>query len=93
MPLAACAGGTATIDLRYNDATNVVTAIVATNGSGGPMSLTITPPGAGAPISRTWQTGTTETLAVPPGFPFDVDALGALTARFGVTFSGPAMAT
>lgn len=91
MPLASCAGGTATIDLRYDDITNLVVAIVVVNASGGAVSLTLTPPaGPGVPISRTWETGASETLVAPPNLPFDVDELGALSSRFGMTFSGPA---
>ncbi|MEJ7763614.1 MAG: hypothetical protein WKF80_12545 [Thermomicrobiales bacterium] len=92
MPYAACAGNTATIDLRYDDQTNVVTAIVATNASGAPVTFAITDPGTGASVSRTWQTGTSETVNIPGNVRFDVDEFGALAGRFGTTFSGPAMA-
>ncbi len=91
MPYAACAGGTATIDLRYNDQTNVVTAIVATNASGAPVTFALTDPETGATVSRTWQTGTSETALIPGNFRFDVEAAVGLAARFAVTFTGPAM--
>ncbi len=91
MPYAACAGGAATIDFRYDDQTNVVTAIVATNNAGAPVTFTITDPETGATFSRTWQTGASETITVPGAFGFNVDASGGLVSRFGATFSGPAM--
>ncbi len=93
MPYAACAGSTATIDLRYDDQTNVVTAIVAANASGAPVTFALTDPETGASVSRTWQTGTSETVTLPGNFRFDVDAALGFAARFAVTITGHSMAS
>lgn len=88
MLYAACAGGAATVSLRYDDQTNVITAIVAANDSGAPVTFAITDPGTGVSVSRTWETGTSETVAVPGGFRFVVEDTGMMTSRFTASFGG-----
>ncbi len=90
IPYINSAGGLVTINLRYDDATNTVSALVVSNASTGPVTLTVTDDVTGAVISRIWEPGQTETVAVPGVYRFDVTDTLNLAARFSTVFTGPA---